>query len=93
MAAQFVDPARDRMVPALGRLAMVIDACWPHAVALGCERELGTVASLAGDWGAARQRAIASDPGGLGGLVAALRSEFSPPRPVARRRRRAPVVA
>jgi carboxylate-amine ligase len=93
MAAQFVDPARDRMVPALGRLAIVIDACWPHAVALGCERELGTVASLAGDWGAARQRAIASDPGGLGGLVAALRSEFSPPRPVARRRRRAPVVA
>jgi carboxylate-amine ligase len=93
MAAHFVDPARDRMVPALGRLAMVIDACWPHAVALGCERELGTVASLAGDWGAARQRAIASDPGGLGGLVAALRSEFSPPRPVARRRRCAPVVA
>jgi carboxylate-amine ligase len=93
MAAQFVDPARDRMVPALGRLAMLIDACWPHAVALGCERELGTVASLAGDWGAARQRAIASDPGGLGGLVAALRSEFSPPRPVAHRRQRAPAVA
>jgi carboxylate-amine ligase len=93
MTAQFVDPARDRMVPALGRLAMVIDACWPHAVALGCERELGTVASLAGDWGAARQRAIAGDPGGLGGLVAALRSEFSPPRPVAPRRQRAPVVA
>jgi carboxylate-amine ligase len=93
MAAQFVDPSRDRMVPALGRLAMVIDACWPHAVALGCERELGTVATLAGDWGAARQRAIAGDPGGLGGLVAALRSEFSPPRPAARRRQRAPAVA
>jgi carboxylate-amine ligase len=93
MAARFVDPSRDRMVPALGRLAMVIDACWPQAVALGCERELGTVAGLAGDWGAARQRAIAGDPGGLGGLVAALRSEFSPPRPVARSRERAPVVA
>jgi glutamate---cysteine ligase / carboxylate-amine ligase len=93
MAAQFVDPSRDRMVPALGRLAMVIDACWPHAVALRCERELGAVAGLAGDWGAARQRAIAGDPGGLGGLVAALRSEFSPPRPVARSRERAPVVA
>jgi len=80
MAAQFVDPARDRLVPALGRLAMVIDACWPHAVELGCERELGTVASLAGDWGAARQRAIATDPGGLARLVDALRSEFCPPR-------------
>jgi carboxylate-amine ligase len=68
------------MVPALGRLAMVIDACWPHAVALGCDRELGTVAALAGDWGAARQRAIAGDPAGLGGLVAALSSEFSSPR-------------
>jgi carboxylate-amine ligase len=93
MAAHFVDPSRDRMVPALGRLAMVIDACWPHAVALGCERELATVAGLAGDWGAARQRAIASDPGGLGGLVVSLRSEFSPPRPVARDRRSAPAVA
>jgi glutamate---cysteine ligase / carboxylate-amine ligase len=80
MGAQFVDPSRDRMVPALGRLAVVIDACWPHAVALGCDRELGTVATLAGDWGAARQRAIAGDPGGLGGLVAALSSEFSAPR-------------
>jgi carboxylate-amine ligase len=86
MAAQFVDPARDRLVPALGRLAMVIDACWPHAVQLGCERELAAVAGLAGDWGAARQRAIATDPGGLDGLVNALRSEFSPPRPVARGR-------
>jgi carboxylate-amine ligase len=80
MAARFVDPPRDRMVPALGRLAMVIDACWPHAVALGCERQLGTVAALAGDWGAARQRAIARDPGGLPGLVSALRSEFAAPR-------------
>jgi carboxylate-amine ligase len=86
MDAHFVDPARDRLVPALGRLALVIDACWPHAVALGCERELGTVAGLAGDWGAARQRAIAGDPGGLAGLVAALRSDFSPPRPAGRPR-------
>jgi carboxylate-amine ligase len=84
MAARFVDPARGRLVPALGRLATVIDACWPHAVALGCERELSRVASLAGDWGAARQRAIASDPAGLPGLVSALRSEFCPARPVAR---------
>jgi carboxylate-amine ligase len=80
MGAHFVDPARDRLVPALGRLAMVIDACWPHAVALGCERELGHVATLAGDWGAARQRAMARDPDGLDGLMDALRSEFRRPR-------------
>ena len=84
MAARFVDPARNRLVPALGRLASVVDACWPHAVALGCRRELGAVAQLAGDWGAARQRAIARDPSGLPGLVAALRSDFCPPRPVER---------
>jgi carboxylate-amine ligase len=93
MAAQFVDPARDRLVPALGRLAAVIDACWPHAVELGCERELAAVAGLAGDWGAARQRAIATDPGGLEGLVNALRSEFSPSRPVARGRSPTPLTA
>jgi len=93
MAAYFVDPPHDRMVPALGRLAMVIEACWPHAVALGCERELGTVAALAGDWGAARQRAIAGGPGGLRGLVAALQRDFSPPGPMPPSRERASVVA
>lgn len=79
--AQLLDPQRDRCVPASGRLATLVDACWPHARALGCERELGLLAHLAGDPGAVRQRAIASERSGLGGLLHCLQAEFSPPRP------------
>src|SRR3954451_21450674 len=79
--AQLLDPQRDRCVPAAGRLATLVDACWPHARALGCERELRLLAHLAGAPGAVRQRAIASEPNGIRGLVRALGSEFSPPRP------------
>jgi len=77
--AQLLDPQRDRRVPAAGRLATLVDACWPHARALGCERELALLAHLAGDPGAARQRAIASE--GLTALLHTLQAEFSPPRP------------
>ena len=59
--------------PASGRLATLVDACWPHARALGCERELGLLAHLAGDPGAVRQRAIASERSGLQGLLHACR--------------------
>jgi len=79
--AQLLDPRRDRCVPASGRLATLVDACWPHARALGCERELRLLAHLAGDPGADRQRAIASEPEGIAGLVRTLEGEFSPPRP------------
>jgi carboxylate-amine ligase len=82
IAARLVDPGRDRCVPAAGRLATLVDAGRPHARALGCERELALLAHLAGDPGAVRQRAIASEPAGLGGLVGALAGEFAPPRPV-----------
>src|SRR3954468_763918 len=61
--AQLLDPHRRRMVPAAGRLATLVDACWPHARALGCARELGLLAPLAGDPGAARPRAIATGSG------------------------------
>ena len=79
--AQLLDPQRDRCVPASGRLATLVDACWPHARTLGCERELAMLAHLAGDPGATRQRAIASERTGLGGLLHVLQAEFSPPRP------------
>jgi len=79
--AQLLDPHRDRCVPAHGRLATLVDACWPHARELGCERELQLLAHLAGDPGATRQRAIAGEAGGLRGLLHTLQAEFSPPRP------------
>jgi carboxylate-amine ligase len=78
--AQLLDPHRDRCVPASGRLATLVDACWPHAHELGCARELGLLAHLAGDPGATRQRAIAAESG-MTGLLHALQAEFSPPRP------------
>lgn len=81
--AHLLDPHRDRCVPASGRLATLVDACWPHARALDCERELALLAHLAGDPGAARQRAIAGEPAGLRGLMHTLQAEFSPPRPAA----------
>src|SRR3954447_13226046 len=65
IAAMLVDPARDRCVPASGRLATLVDACRPQARALHCERELAMLAHLAGDPGATRQRAIAGEPAGL----------------------------
>jgi carboxylate-amine ligase len=80
IGARLVDPARNRCVPASGRLATLVDACRPHARALGCERELALLAGLAGDPGASRQRAIAAE-NGLPGLVHALQGDFSPPRP------------
>jgi carboxylate-amine ligase len=79
--AQLLDVCRGRRVPAAGRLATLVDACWPHARALSCEKELALLAHLAGDPGAVRQRAIASEPGGLPGLLHALQADFSPPRP------------
>ncbi len=78
--AELLDARRGRRVPASGRLATLVDACWPHARALGCERELALLAHLAGDPGAVRQRAIARESG-LQGLVHALCGDFSPPRP------------
>jgi glutamate---cysteine ligase / carboxylate-amine ligase len=81
IAARLVDPARERCVPASGRLATLVDACRPHARALSCERELALLAVLAGDPGASRQRAIAAERAGLPGLLHALQGEFSPPRP------------
>jgi carboxylate-amine ligase len=79
--AMLLDPRRNRSVPAAGRLATLVDACWPHAKALCCERELALLAHLAGDPGAMRQRAISSEPDGLYGLLHALQADFSPPRP------------
>ena len=64
--AQLIDPHRDRSVPASGHLATLVDACWTHARTLRCERELGLLAHLAGDPGAAPP---AGDRVGAGGVA------------------------
>jgi carboxylate-amine ligase len=81
IGAELLDPRRSRTVPASGRLALLVDACRPHARALGCEREIAMLAHLAGDPGATRQRAIAGEAAGLEGLLESLEADFSPPRP------------
>ena len=79
--AELLDARRDRRVPAAGRLATLVDACWPHARALGCERELALLAHLAGDPGAVRQRAIAERTPASRAWCTACEGDFSPPRP------------
>jgi carboxylate-amine ligase len=55
-----------------------MDACAPHADALGCDRELALLKDLLDHPSPARQRHLA-DVGGLHGLVAALAADFSEP--------------
>ena len=85
IGAEFVDPRGERRVPASERLAAVLEACRPHAEALGCGRELELVGALAADPGPARQRAAAGEPDGMPGLMRTLQAEFAPARDERRR--------
>jgi carboxylate-amine ligase len=87
IGAEFVDLRDERRVPATERLAAVLEACRPHAEALGCRRELELAAALAADPGPARQRAAARAPHGLPGLMRTLQAEFAPGRDEVRRGR------
>ena len=53
MHARLIDPARGRLVSVRALLADLLCACRPHAIALGCERELDQLPALATDGGAA----------------------------------------
>jgi glutamate---cysteine ligase / carboxylate-amine ligase len=83
MRAQFLDPEHDAKRPVRDILDELLDACRPHAAALGCEAELAAVAALALEPGDHRQRLLAGtaqgDPvgPGLGMLVSSLAGEFS----------------
>ncbi len=77
MDAALVDPASWGTRPVREQLAALIDACAPHARALGCARELAQVPLLAASPGAARQRAMAERAGSLDGLVEALCDDFA----------------
>jgi carboxylate-amine ligase len=85
--AAFVDPRAERRQPVRERLAVLLEACRPHADALGCRHELELVGALAADPGPARQRAAARGPKGLPGLMGTLQAEFAPARDEARRSR------
>jgi carboxylate-amine ligase len=74
--ASLIDAQGDRRQSVAARLGTLVDACRPHAEALGCTRELELVAGLASDPGPARQRAAARE--GLPALLRTLAGEFAP---------------
>jgi glutamate---cysteine ligase / carboxylate-amine ligase len=76
MDATLVEPAAWSRRPVRDRLAELVDACAPHAAALGCADELAGVSALAALPGAARQRELAQRAGSLEGLVTLLADEF-----------------
>jgi glutamate---cysteine ligase / carboxylate-amine ligase len=57
MQASLIDVHTGERVAAVRLLERILDACRPHARALGCEQELGTVRRLAARTGASRQLA------------------------------------
>jgi glutamate---cysteine ligase / carboxylate-amine ligase len=72
--ARLVEPAAWGRRPVRDSLGELLDACTPHARALGCTDELADVRRLAASPGAARQRELAGR--GLARLVEALADEF-----------------
>jgi carboxylate-amine ligase len=76
MRAELVMPERGRRVPVVDLVDELLDACAPHARALGCEGELEGVCALR-EWPAAeRQREAASQGDKLTGLVSGLADRF-----------------
>jgi glutamate---cysteine ligase / carboxylate-amine ligase len=78
MEARLIDPEIERRVPARELLADLIEACRPHARALGCESELASIEQLFERTGAERQVDVAREhPDRLPGLVSSLAEAFS----------------
>jgi glutamate---cysteine ligase / carboxylate-amine ligase len=76
MDARLIDPGLERSVPARVQLEELLEACIPHAEALGCAGELTTARALAHRTGAQRQLELARGEARLPGLVAALADAF-----------------
>ena len=81
--AALIDPTRETRVPVRDLVEHVVEACAPHARALGCEEELAHVPDLVAEPAAARQRERAGEDDDQRRLVAALADEFTPVRATA----------
>ena len=77
MDARMLDPVREALVPARLQLDLLLEACAPHAHALGCVDELLSVRALAEGTGAARQLELSRGDDGLQGVVATLADLFT----------------
>jgi glutamate---cysteine ligase / carboxylate-amine ligase len=82
MQAELIEPPAWTRRAVGDRLQTYLHACAPHARALGCVEELARVPLLAEAPGAARQRSLAAQTGGLEGLIKALSDAFAQPVPV-----------
>ncbi|MEA2439184.1 MAG: glutamate---cysteine ligase / carboxylate-amine ligase [Thermoleophilaceae bacterium] len=76
MSAELIDVELERRVPAREVALRLVEACTPHARALGCEAELDRVATMAERTGADRQLDVGRGAGKLGGLVSALADAY-----------------
>jgi glutamate---cysteine ligase / carboxylate-amine ligase len=76
MDARLIEVDAGQRIPAVVQLERLVDACLPHAEALGCTRELASLRGLAADNGAARQLAH-SRQSGLRGVTAELARRYS----------------
>jgi carboxylate-amine ligase len=74
--ARLIDPRGERRVPVRTMVRDLLDACGPHAAALGCEDELAGVERLATHSGAERQVSRARADDRLPGLVETLADAF-----------------
>ena len=74
--ARLIDARAERRVPVRQQVRELLDACGPHAAALGCEAELAGIEGLAERGGAERQVARARADDRLPGLVETLADEF-----------------
>jgi carboxylate-amine ligase len=76
VTAELVDPDRRERIPLAEVVDELLRACAPHAEALDCTAELAGVPELLREGADARQRRLAAERGGLGGLVEAMTEEF-----------------
>jgi carboxylate-amine ligase len=77
MDAPLIEVDDERGVPARELLTHLVEACRPHADALGCSDELERVLDLAASTGAERQVALAHEHGRLPGLIEVLADAFA----------------
>jgi carboxylate-amine ligase len=75
--AELIEPRVGRRVPLRAQVGEVVEACIPHARALGCEAELEHVTALVEQPPASRQVLRARGPARLPGLVRLLADEFT----------------
>ncbi|MDQ3720920.1 MAG: YbdK family carboxylate-amine ligase [Actinomycetota bacterium] len=90
MDAELLDPAGARLVPAREVLAELLEACAPHAEALGCAGELALVEKLARWSGADRQLSLARAGGPSAAMAGLARAFLTAPSTDGDARRPAP---